>query len=67
MTRQMIFAGLLVRVRAGAEVIIESGNRPTAIVHPAEPVRRTISDSLLSSNAQLRDFQKIPELTVRQL
>jgi antitoxin (DNA-binding transcriptional repressor) of toxin-antitoxin stability system len=46
------FAGLLARVRVGAEVIIDSGNRPTAIVHAAEPVRRTISDCIAIAKAQ---------------
>jgi antitoxin (DNA-binding transcriptional repressor) of toxin-antitoxin stability system len=31
------FAALMARVRAGAEVIIESGKRPVAILHSAEP------------------------------
>ncbi len=37
------FASLLDRVRAGAEVVIEHDAQPVAVVHPAEPVRRTIS------------------------
>jgi antitoxin (DNA-binding transcriptional repressor) of toxin-antitoxin stability system len=34
---------LLAHVRAGTEVVIENGSRPIAVIHPAEPVRRTIS------------------------
>jgi prevent-host-death family protein len=40
------FASLLARVRSGAEVIIESGARPVAVLHPAEPLRRTISECI---------------------
>ena len=40
------FASILDRVRAGVEIVIESGNHPVAILHPAEPVRRTISECI---------------------
>jgi antitoxin (DNA-binding transcriptional repressor) of toxin-antitoxin stability system len=40
------FALLMARVRAGAEVIIENGDRPIAVLHPAEPVRCTISECI---------------------
>lgn len=40
------FAGLLARVRAGAEVVIESGKLPVAVVRPAEPNVRLLSESL---------------------
>ena len=40
------FAGLLARVREGAEVVIEHDARPVAIVHSAEPPRRTISECI---------------------
>lgn len=40
------FASLMARVRAGAEVIIERDAQPVAIVHPARPPRRTISECL---------------------
>ena len=39
-------ATLLAHVRAGAEVIIENGSRPVAVLHPAEPVPRTISECI---------------------
>lgn len=39
-------ATLLARVRAGAEIIIERDARPVAILHAAEPVRRTISECI---------------------
>jgi prevent-host-death family protein len=40
------FAALLERVRAGAEIIIEHGAEPVAVVHPAEPRVRLLSESL---------------------
>jgi len=39
-------ATLLKHVRAGAEVIIQDGTKPVAILHPAESVRRTISECI---------------------
>jgi len=40
------FASLMARVREGAEVIIEKDARPVAVVRPAEPHVRLLSDSL---------------------
>lgn len=40
------FAALLVRVRAGAEVIIRNGTQAVAVVRPAEPPVRRLSESL---------------------
>jgi len=40
------FAELLARVRAGAEVVIESGKLPVAVVRPAQPHVRLLSESL---------------------
>jgi antitoxin (DNA-binding transcriptional repressor) of toxin-antitoxin stability system len=40
------FASLIARVRAGAEVIIEHDAQPIAVVHPAGPVRRSISECI---------------------
>ena len=42
------FAGLMNRVRAGAEVVIESesGKLPVAVLRPAEPHVRLLSESL---------------------
>src|SRR6516225_5283140 len=39
-------ATLLAHVRAGVEVVIENGKKPVAIVHSAEPIRRTISECI---------------------
>lgn len=40
------FLSLLARVRAGAEVVIERDARPVAVVRPAEPHVRRLSESL---------------------
>ena len=40
------FAGLLARVRAGAEVVIENGTLPVAVIHAPVPSRRTISECI---------------------
>jgi antitoxin (DNA-binding transcriptional repressor) of toxin-antitoxin stability system len=40
------FAGLLARVRAGAEVVIESGKLPVAVIHAPAPPRRSISECI---------------------
>jgi antitoxin (DNA-binding transcriptional repressor) of toxin-antitoxin stability system len=40
------FAGLLARVRAGAEVVIESGSSPVAVIHAPVPPRRTIEECI---------------------
>ena len=40
------FADVLARVRAGAEVVIESGKLPVAVVHAPAPPRRTISECI---------------------
>jgi len=39
-------ASLLERVRSGAEVVIQDGETPVAVLHPAEIVRRTISECI---------------------
>ena len=40
------FAGLLARVRAGAEVVIENGKLPVAVIHAPVPPRRSISECI---------------------
>jgi antitoxin (DNA-binding transcriptional repressor) of toxin-antitoxin stability system len=40
------FSKLLERVRAGAEVVIESDKLPVAVLRPAEPHVRLLSESL---------------------
>ncbi len=50
------FARLLKRVRTGTEVIIESGKRPVAVIHAAEPARRTISESIALAKAHAKEL-----------
>lgn len=38
------FASVLARVRAGAEIVIESGKRAIAVIHAPTPPRRSISE-----------------------
>jgi antitoxin (DNA-binding transcriptional repressor) of toxin-antitoxin stability system len=40
------FASLMARVRGGAEIVIERDERAVAILHPAEPHVRLLSESL---------------------
>jgi antitoxin (DNA-binding transcriptional repressor) of toxin-antitoxin stability system len=40
------FAGLLARVRAGAEVVIEDAASPVAVLRTPAPPRRTIEECL---------------------
>lgn len=40
------FASLMERVRSGSEVVIEENARPVAVVRPAEPYVRLLSESL---------------------
>ena len=56
------FASLLDRVRAGAEVVIEHDARPVAVVRPAEPVRRTISECIALAKAHEEESGQAPVL-----
>ena len=40
------FAKLLARLHEGEEIVIEDDSRPVAVVHPAGPPVRLLSDSL---------------------
>lgn len=40
------FASLLARVRAGAEVVIESDTHPVAVIHTPAPPRRSIEECI---------------------
>lgn len=63
------FSSLLSSVRAGMEIVIEHDSRPVAVLHAAEPVRRTISEciALLPENSPATidaDFAKDVEAAV---
>jgi antitoxin (DNA-binding transcriptional repressor) of toxin-antitoxin stability system len=66
------FATLMTRVRAGAEIVIEKDRRAIAVLQPAEPVRRTISEciALLPEDSAATvdaDFSKDVEAVVGNL
>jgi antitoxin (DNA-binding transcriptional repressor) of toxin-antitoxin stability system len=56
------FAALMARVRAGAEVVIENGERAVAVLHAAEPVRRSISECIALDKAHEKETGKAPIL-----
>jgi antitoxin (DNA-binding transcriptional repressor) of toxin-antitoxin stability system len=56
------FSALMTRVRAGAEVIIENGERPVAVLHAAEPVRRSISECIAMAKIHEEETGKTPIL-----
>jgi antitoxin (DNA-binding transcriptional repressor) of toxin-antitoxin stability system len=40
------FAGLMARVRAGEEVVIEADSHPSAVIHTPIPPSRTIEEAI---------------------
>jgi antitoxin (DNA-binding transcriptional repressor) of toxin-antitoxin stability system len=54
--------GLLARVRAGAEVVIESGVHPAAVLRTAEPVRRSISECIALAKKHEEETGEAPVL-----
>ncbi len=56
------FKSLMARVRAGAEIVIEHDAQPVAILHPAEPVRRTISECIALAKIHEDETGKAPIL-----
>jgi antitoxin (DNA-binding transcriptional repressor) of toxin-antitoxin stability system len=56
------FAALMGMVRAGAKVIIEDGARPVAVLHAAEPERRSISECIAMARAHEEESGKSPVL-----
>ncbi len=55
-------AALMARVRAGAKIIIENGERPVAVLHAAEPVHRSISECIALAKAHEEETGKAPAL-----
>ena len=54
---------LLAHVRAGAEVVIEDGERPFAVLHAAEPLRgRPIAESIALAEAHAKESGHEPTL-----
>ncbi len=50
------FAGLMARVRAGAEVVIENGTLPVAVIHAPVPPRRSISESIALAETRSKEI-----------
>jgi len=50
------FAGLMARVRAGAEIVIENGAYPVAVIHTAAPPRRSISEAIALAEARSKEL-----------
>jgi antitoxin (DNA-binding transcriptional repressor) of toxin-antitoxin stability system len=55
-------ASVLRKVRAGAEVIIEHNAQPLAVIRPAAPVRRTISECIALAEGHERETGQAPVL-----
>jgi len=56
------FAGLMAKVRAGAEIVIENGSHPPAVLHSAVPVPRTISESIEIARKHEQETGEAPVL-----
>jgi antitoxin (DNA-binding transcriptional repressor) of toxin-antitoxin stability system len=58
------FGSVLARVRAGAEVIIESesGGAPVAVVRPVAPLRRSISECIALAKKHEEETGESPVL-----
>ncbi|HKN77133.1 MAG TPA: hypothetical protein VJW94_18290 [Candidatus Acidoferrum sp.] len=56
------FPMLLARVRAGAEIVIENDNHPVAVLHAAEPLRRSISECIALAKSHEDESGKAPVL-----
>jgi antitoxin (DNA-binding transcriptional repressor) of toxin-antitoxin stability system len=50
------FSGLMTRVRAGAEVVIENGAVPAVVIRKADPPSRSISESIALAEARTREL-----------
>ena len=56
------FPALMARVHAGAEVIIENGERPVAVHRAAEPTHRMITECIAIAKAHEEETGKAPVL-----
>jgi antitoxin (DNA-binding transcriptional repressor) of toxin-antitoxin stability system len=54
------FAALMARVRAGEEIVIESGSHPIAIIRAAVAPRRSISESIAREKARSKPLGYAP-------
>ncbi|HEX3471001.1 MAG TPA: hypothetical protein VHT28_07420 [Silvibacterium sp.] len=56
------FAAVLARVRAGAEIVIENGTLPVAVIHTPVPPRRSISECIALAKKHEEDTGEAPVL-----
>ena len=56
------FAGLIAKVRAGAEIVIENGSLPPAILRSEFPARRTVSECIELARKHEQDSGEAPVL-----
>lgn len=56
------FASVMVRVRAGAEVVIENGSLSPAVLRTALPVRRTVSECIALARKHEEEIGEAPVL-----
>lgn len=56
------FATLLARLRPGEEIVIEDDSHPLAVVHPAAPLRRSISACIALAKAHEEETGQSPIL-----
>jgi antitoxin (DNA-binding transcriptional repressor) of toxin-antitoxin stability system len=56
------FAGLMERVKAGEEIVIEAGSRPVAVIRPTGFPRRSVSESLALAKASSKELGYTPAM-----
>lgn len=49
------FAAVLLCLSPGEEIVIEDDSRPVAVVHSAQPMRRTISEAIALAEAHAKE------------
>ncbi len=56
------FPGLMAHVRAGVEVVIESGTQPVAVLRAAAAPRRSISESIALAESYVKKLGYKPTM-----
>ena len=56
------FAGLIAKARAGAEIVIENGSLPPAILRSEFPARRTVSECIELARKHEQESGEAPVL-----
>ncbi len=56
------FAGLMARVRAGAEIVIENDMLPVAVIHTPVPLRRSTSECIALARKHEEETGEAPTL-----